>query len=65
MVAKLVLALAVVVIIVAIATALAFQYFNKQAARKHEKEMLRERRDAELLTEDADWIDRELERESR
>jgi hypothetical protein len=40
-----------------------YRYFDKQAERQHEKEMLREERDAELLSSEMDSIDRELERE--
>lgn len=61
MVAKLVLGLALLLVIVLAATYAVFRYFALRAEQKHEKEMLREERDAELLTGDS--IDRELERE--
>lgn len=63
MAVKLVFLLIVLAVILSVAVIAAYRYFDNQAERNHEKEMLRERRDAELLTGDTDSIDRELERE--
>jgi hypothetical protein len=52
----------VITIIVALAMFSTLRYFQKRQEYKHEKEMLREKRDAELLTEDS-YIEQELERE--
>lgn len=66
MVAKAVLGLLLLLVLVLAATYAVFRYFSLRAEQRHEKEMLREKRDAELLTEhEWDSIDRELERERR
>jgi hypothetical protein len=41
----------------------AYRYFSQQERHRHEKEMFRERRDAALLDDDRDALDRELDRE--
>lgn len=63
MVAKLVLVMAVIALLLIAATVAAFRYFTEKEKHKHEKDMFREKRDAELLSEHQDEIDRELERE--
>jgi len=63
MVAKLALVLTALTL-VGVATVIgAYQYFREQEQHKHEKEMLREKRDAALLDADQSTIDRELTRE--
>jgi hypothetical protein len=61
MAAKLALGLLALAFVVTVATLAVYRYFDNQAQRKHEKEMLREKRDAEVLAEEGDWIDEELE----
>lgn len=61
MVAKLVIVLLVLAIVMIAAVVAAFRFFSKKEEHKHEKDMFREKRDAELLNGDS--IDRELERE--
>lgn len=63
MVAKLVLFLLVVAVIFSVAITMVYRYFKQREKHRHEKEMLREQRDAELLTETDDYIERELDRE--
>lgn len=71
MAAKLVLALLALAVILSVAVIASFWYFKKRAEYKHEKEMLREEKRAELdeqLVEVAEQesgnsIDAELERE--
>jgi C4-dicarboxylate transporter len=61
MAAKLVFGLLAVAFVIAVATFAVYRYFDNQAQREHEKEMLREKRDAEVLAEEGDWLDEELE----
>jgi len=63
MVAKVALVLAVLAIVLIAAVIAAFLYFKEEAEHRHEKEMFREKRDAQILTEETDSIDRELQRE--
>lgn len=64
MVVKAVIGLLLLLVLVLAATYAAFRYWTLRAEQRHEKEMLREKRDAEMLTEHGwDSIDRELERE--
>jgi Tfp pilus assembly protein PilN len=50
--------------LVGVATVIgAYQYFREQEEHKHEKEMLREKRDAALLDADQTTIERELTQE--
>ena len=65
MVVKVTMVLLLLAVILALCVLAAYRYFDNQAERNHEKEMLREKRDAELLTEHEwdDSIDRELEKE--
>lgn len=63
MAAKLVVFGLLLAIVLSVAIIAWFRYLDKRDERGHEKEMLRERRDAEMLTGDEDWIDRELDRE--
>lgn len=63
MVAKLVIVMLVLAVILALAVVAAFRYFQTKEEHRHEKDMFREQRDAELLSETNDSIDRELERE--
>lgn len=52
MAVKVLLAMLVLAIVITVAVIAAYRYFDNQAERQHEKEMLREKRDAELLTGD-------------
>lgn len=63
MAVKLVFVLFVLAIIISVAVIAAYRYFDRQAEREHEKEMLREKRDAEVMTGSDSYIERELERE--
>jgi flagellar basal body-associated protein FliL len=63
MVAKLALVLAVLAIVLSVAVIAAYRYFKQKEEHAHEKEMFREKRDAELLSDQDSYIERELERE--
>jgi hypothetical protein len=45
------------------AVAASYRYLRRREQHRHETEMLRGRRDAELLTDDRSHVDRELDRE--
>jgi uncharacterized protein HemX len=62
-VAKLVLVLVALTAVLVTAVVGAYRYFSQQEQHRHEKEMFRERRDAALLDDDQDALDRELDRE--
>lgn len=62
MVAKLVIAMLVLAIILSVTVLAAFRYFQKVEEHEHEKDMFREKRDAELLSGDS-YIEQELEQE--
>jgi hypothetical protein len=63
-VAKLALVVAAMAAVLVAAVAASYRFFARKERHAHEKEMLRERRDAELLGDDRSYLDRELERES-
>ena len=63
MVVKVTLVLLLLALVLIAAVVAAFRYFSKREEHKHEKDMFREKRDAELLTGEKDSIDRELERD--
>jgi len=64
MVAKLVFGLLAVAFVLSVAVIAAYRYFDNQADRRHEKEMVREEhRHEEMSDITTDPIDRELERE--
>lgn len=64
MAVKAVLGIALLLGVVLAVTAAVYRYWTLRAKQRHEKEMLREERDAALLKgEGEDYIDRELQRE--
>lgn len=64
MAAKLVFGLLAVAFVLSVAVIAAYRYFDNQADRRHEKEMVREEhRHEEMSDLNTDPIDRELERE--
>jgi uncharacterized protein HemX len=63
MVAKLALVVIALTVVLVAAVVGAYRYFIQQERHRHEKEMYREKRDAALLDDDRDSIDRELERD--
>lgn len=63
MVAKLALVMATLAIVLVAAVAASYRYFVRKEQHEHEKNMLREKRDAELLSEDRSYLEQELERE--
>lgn len=71
MVAKLVIGLVVLTVLVAVAVIASFWYFKHRAEMKHDREMAREERRADLdeqlveVAESETGIDAELEREKK
>lgn len=64
MAAKLVFGLLAVAFVISVAVVVAYRYFDNQAERRHEKQMMREEHRHEEMSEiSTDPIDRELERE--
>lgn len=65
MAAKLALVLGVLAILIAAVVFAAFLYFSKREEHRHEKDMFREKRDAELLSDQDSYIEQELENNNR
>lgn len=61
MAAKLIIGVIAIVVVFGLVLLFTFRYLKQREEHRHEKEMLREERDAEMLTGDS--IERELERE--